>query len=62
MDERMYRANVKLVDENSTLKKDVEILERRIKSAIEFIKDTKEYYSDGVDEELTDILKGEEYE
>ena len=62
MDERMYKANVKLVDENSTLKKDIEILEKRIKNAIEFIRETEEYYSDGVNEELIDILKGEQNE
>lgn len=35
----MYKANVKLVDENGTLKKDIEILERRINKAVNYIND-----------------------
>ena len=34
-------------------------LEDKQKDLISFIKETKEYYSDGVDEELIDMIKGE---
>lgn len=35
--ERMYKANIKLVDENTTLKNDIDILEKRIKKATEYM-------------------------
>lgn len=34
-------------------------LKMKQKILIEFIEETKEYYSDGVDEELIDMIKGE---
>ena len=33
-------------------------LDKKQKDLISFIKETKEYYHDGVDEELIDIIKG----
>jgi len=33
-------------------------LEKDCNSIISFIKETKEYYSDGVDEELIDMIEG----
>jgi len=59
MDEKLYRANVELVDKNTLLEEDIKILKRRIQHAIKFIEQTKEYYHDGIDEELVDILKGD---
>lgn len=59
MDEKLYRANVELVDKNTLLEEDVKILKRRIQHAIKFIEQTKGYYHDGIDEELIDILKGD---
>lgn len=34
-------------------------LEQEKNELIKFIKETKEYYSDGIDEELIDMIKGE---
>lgn len=34
-------------------------LEQEKRKLIKFIKETKEYYSDGIDEELIDMIKGE---
>ena len=34
-------------------------LEQEKRELIKFIKETKEYYSDGIDEELIDMIKGE---
>ena len=70
MDERMYQANIRLVDENNMLKKDNALLERRIRKAITLIETScLNYYAEephyrGVElinvEDLLDTLKGEE--
>ena len=52
MNKKIVEANIQLQDINKDLQK-------RINNAIEFINETKEYYSDGVDEELIDMLRGE---
>ncbi len=72
MDERIYQANIKLVDENNMLKKDNVLLERRIRKAITLIESSCiNYYADephyrGIElinvEDLLDTLKGEEQE
>ena len=59
MNEKLYKANVELSDRNTLLEEDVKILKRRIEHAIKYIEQTKEYYHDGVNEELIEILKGE---
>ena len=58
INERMYQANIDLVDKNKLLEEDKRILQKRINNAIEFIKQTDEYYLDGVNIELIDMLKG----
>ena len=58
----IIQANTKLVDENKLLKEDKEILQIRIKRAIKLIKETKEYFHDGIDIELIDILEGRHIE
>lgn len=67
--EKMYQANVKLVDENSTLKEYTKSLERRIDKAIEYINEmclsSDGYASYGDDlrpEHIIEILKGDSYE
>ena len=73
--EKMYQANVKLVDENSTLKEYTKSLERRIDKAIEYIEKCggMELINDYslpekpiIDKEaktnLLEILKGDSYE
>ena len=59
INKKIYNANIQLLDENKKLKKEKKILQKKIINTIEFIKNTKEYYSDGVDKELIDLLKGE---
>lgn len=69
MNEKLYKANVQLVDDNRVLKEDKKILQRRLDKAIEYIKDNADY---GIQEkccmddlnynncdELLEILKGE---
>lgn len=52
-----------LKDINSKVLKDyIKDLEKRISNAIDLIEETKGYYLDGIDEELKDMLKGENYE
>lgn len=64
--ERIYKANIKLVDENSALKKYTKELENKIDRAIEYIEIIEYNESYGVKEkdynELLDILKGDYYE
>lgn len=62
INERMYQANIDLVDRNKLLEEDKRILQKRINIAIKFLEETKgSYYHDGVDEELLDILRGKYY-
>lgn len=58
INKRIYQANIDLVDKNKLLEEDKRILQKRINNAVEFIKETKGYYFDGVDIELIDMLKG----
>lgn len=58
MDEKLYQANIKLVDENTTLKKDVSILEKRIRKAIECINLNICGGSISNAKEVADILEG----
>lgn len=58
MDERLYRANIDLVDKNTILEEDKKILSKRINNAINYIKNTKENYNNEIDKELIDILEG----
>lgn len=51
--------NNKLVKDKIKWKEQSLKLQQRIKSAIELIKEIREYFHDGIDEELIDILKGE---
>lgn len=61
INERMYQANIELVDRNKLLEKDVSILQRRIDTAIEYI---EPFYENALDytefKEILEILKGEE--
>lgn len=64
--EKMYQANVKLVDENSTLKEYTKSLERRIDKVKAYLKNKiNEYgviqlFDGGI--ELFEILEGDSYE
>ena len=64
--EKMYQANIKLVDENSMLKDYTKTLERRIDKALNYIEIIQYNETYGVKEkdylELIDILKGDSYE
>ena len=63
MNEKLYKANIGLVDENKVLKDDKKILERRIEKAVEYINynqfngNNKIICINGND--LLEILKGE---
>lgn len=58
--EKIYRANIKLVDDNSTLKNDIEILEKRMKRAVEYIQDNSAFDGSSMcKNDLLRILKGE---
>lgn len=60
IDEKMYQANVKLVDENSMLKDYTKELEERINKAVEHIENIKKYGVYMVNgNDLLGILKGE---
>ena len=59
MNEKLYRANIDLVDKNTLLEEDIKILKRRIQHAIEYIENTKEQYNNNIDKELIDLLKGD---
>lgn len=60
IDEKMYNANVKLVDENSMLKDYTKELEERINKAVEHIENIKKYGVYMVNgNDLLDILKKE---
>ena len=58
INQKIYNANIQLQDENKVLKQDKKILQKRLENTIEFIKQTKGHYLDGVDIELIDMLKG----
>lgn len=61
IDEKMYNANVKLVDENSMLKDYTKELEERINKAVEHIENIKKYGVYMVDGNvLLDILEGKD--
>lgn len=63
IDEKMYKANLKLVDENSMLKDYTKELEERINKAVEHIENIKKYGVYMVNgNDLLDILKGENNE
>lgn len=63
IDEKMYKANLKLVDENSMLKDYTKELEERINKAVEHIENIKKYGVYMVNgNDLLDILKGESNE
>lgn len=73
MNEKLYKANVELVDENRILKEDKKALQRRIDKAIEYVKtlqfnfdfekDIKKFAFDFLytnqGKKLLEILKGE---
>ena len=72
INERMYQANIELVDRNKLLEKDVSILQKRIDTAIEYINNhqlvfetsSKKQIEDWFDmfyKQLLEILKGENY-
>lgn len=58
--ERMYQANIKLSDENTLLKNDVKILERRIEDAIEYMDRRDLDWGSDEHQTLMNILKGED--
>lgn len=63
IDEKMYKANLKLVDENSMLKDYIKELEGRIDKAVEHIENIKKYGVYMVDGNvLLEILEGENNE
>lgn len=58
--EKIYQANVKLVDDNSTLKKDIEILERRINKTLKYVRELKTTAPEEVAlDEIIELLTGE---
>lgn len=57
MNEKLYQANVELVDENKVLKEDKKILQRRIDKAIEWIEENQYYFPRP--DKLSKILKGD---
>lgn len=65
INERIYQANIELVDRNKLLEKDVSILQKRIERVLEYIEDVLEYegkeYTNVIKETLKKILKGEDY-
>lgn len=65
-DKNVLDANVKLQDENNMLKRDIQILEKRINEAIECLKevpnnnaDNFQYGRESLADEILEILKGE---
>ena len=56
MVDKMIEANKNLLDENKVLKKDNEILEKRINKALKIIEDNRKY--NVIPEELENALKG----
>lgn len=65
INERMYQANIELVDRNKLLEKDVSILQKRIDKAIEIL-NSRDNYTDSDFEsmefqrDIISVLKGEE--
>lgn len=65
IDERMYQANIDLVDKNKLLEEDKRILQKRLDTAIEYIENNaKINIEDSITiikfyKELLKILKGE---
>lgn len=59
IDERIFQANIKLMDENNSLKTDVKILERRLEDAIEYMDRRDLEWGSDEHETLMNILKGE---
>ena len=51
---------MELVDKIIYDEKEIERLNNIINKTIKFVEQTSEYYHDGVNEEIIDILKGEE--
>ena len=63
INDRLYQANIDLVDKNTLLEEDKAILQKRIKRAIDYIELIQYNESYGVKEkdylQLLDILKGD---
>lgn len=61
INERMYQANIELVDRNKLLEKDVSILQKRIDTAIEMIENLMDNNLEvHKGEPIIKVLKGEE--
>lgn len=59
IDERIFQANIKLMDENNSLKTDVKILERRLEDALEYMDRRDLEWGSDEHTTLMNILKGE---
>lgn len=64
INERMYQANIELVDRNKLLEEDKKILQRKINNAIYLITEGREYKEEDYttfERELLSILKGSDF-
>lgn len=65
INERLYEANIELVDRNKLLEKDVSILQKRIEKAIEILNSSDNYTDSDFESmefqrDIISVLKGEE--